>query len=193
MSDSTPVQQLAQVVVRGLAEGKTIEIDGLGVFYPDPVNGFFFEPRPLPQVFVAYVKEDQTNAGILYDALEAAGFSPWMDVRKLMPGQNWARAIETAIETSDFFLPCFSCNSVSKWGGFQAEIRYALDCARRVPLDEIFIVPLRLDACRVPRPIQRELQYVDLFPDWSAGIRQVVATLHRELKRRRRAAWRTPA
>jgi len=38
-------------------------------------------------------------------------------------------------------------------GGFQAEIRYALDCARRIPLDEIFVVPVRLDACRVPRSI----------------------------------------
>ena len=89
-----------------------------------------------------------------------------------MPGQNRPRAIEAAIETSDFFLPCFSRNSVSKWGGFRAEIRYALDCARRVPLDEIFIVPVRLDDCRVPRRIQRELQYIDLFPEWTAGVRQ---------------------
>ncbi|SPE41789.1 TIR protein [Candidatus Sulfopaludibacter sp. SbA3] len=192
MGDLSPAQQLAQVVVRGLEEGKTIEIDGLGIFYPDPVCGFRFEPRTLPQVFIAYVKEDEGKAQMLYDALEAAGFSPWMDVRKLLPGQIWPRAIDTAIETSDFFVPCFSSNSVSKWGGFQAEIRYALDCARRVPLEEIFIVPLRLDACRVPRPIQRELQYVDLFPDPSAGLRQLVATMHRELKRRRRAAWRTP-
>lgn len=184
MTDSSPAQQLAQVVVRGLAEGKIIEIDGLGVFYPDPVHGFFFEPRTLPQVFIAYVKEDREQADALYGALEAAGFSPWMDVRNLVPGQNWPRAIETAIETSDFFLPCFSGYSVNKWGGFQAEIRYALDCARRVPLDEIFIVPLRLDACRVPRPIQRELQYVDLFPDRTSGIRQLVAAMHRELKRR---------
>jgi len=184
MSEVSPVQQLAQVVVRGLAEGKTIEIDGLGVFYPDPVRGFCFEARTLPQVFIAYVKEDQPSAEKLHDSLESAGFSPWMDVRKLMPGQNWARAIETAIETSAFFLPCFSSNSVSKWGGFQAEIRYALDCARRVPLDEIFIVPLRLDSCRVPRPIQRELQYIDLFPDWSSGLRHLVFTIRRELKRR---------
>ena len=33
MSEATPVQQLAQIVVRGLAEGKAIEIDGLGIFY----------------------------------------------------------------------------------------------------------------------------------------------------------------
>jgi hypothetical protein len=184
MNEASPVQQLAQVVVRGLREGKTVEIDGLGVFYPDPVRGFCFEPRTAPQVFIAYGKEDQGIAESLYDALEAAGCSPWMDVRKLMPGQHWPRAIETAIETSDFFVPCFSSRSVSKRGGFQAEIRYALDCARRVPLDEIFIVPLRLDACRVPRPIQREVQYVDLFPDWTTGLRQLLFTIQREVQRR---------
>jgi len=189
MSELTPAQQLAQVVVRGLAEGKTIEIDGLGVFYPEAGRGFRFEPRTVPQVFIAYVKEDQAKAELLYQGLEAAGLSPWMDSRKLMPGQNWPRAIESAIETSDFFVPCFSSNSVSKWGGFQAEIRYALDCARRVPLDEIFIVPLRLDACRVPRPIQRELQYIDVFPDWTAGVRHLLDTLQRELKRRRSAIF----
>ena len=66
-------------------------------------------------------------------------------------------------------------------GGFQAEIRYALDCARRIPLDEIFVVPVRLDACRVPRSIQRELQYVDLFPEWERGVTRLVETMRRRV------------
>ena len=107
---------------------------------------------------------------------------------KLLPGQNWPRAIESAIETSDFFIACFSENSVGKRGGFQAEIRYALDCARRVPLDEIFLVPVRLDDCRVPRPIRNELQYIDLFPDWTLGVRRLIGLLLREAPRR----WKRP-
>jgi hypothetical protein len=178
MSEPTPAQQLAQIVIRGLARGKVVEIDGLGMFYPDAARGCRFEPRP-PQVFVAYVNEDRQAAACLYHALEAAAFSPWMDIRKLLPGQNWPRAIENAIEGSQFFVACFSRNSVNRWGGFQAEIRYALDCARRVPLDEIFVVPVRLDACRVPRAIQRELQYIDLFPDWEKGTRRLISTLKR--------------
>jgi hypothetical protein len=178
------VEQLAQVVIRGLAAGNVVEIDGLGSFLPDAVNGFRFEPRRLPQVFVAYVKEDAEQAERLHDGLEAAGFSPWMDVRKLLPGQNWPRAIEAAIETSDFFVACYSGNSVRKKGGFQAEIRYALDCARQIPLDEIFIVPVRLNHCPIPRSIQRELQYVDLFPDWSRGLRRLVAVMRLAMARR---------
>jgi hypothetical protein len=107
-----------------------------------------------------------------------------MDERKLLPGQNWPRAIDSAIETSDFFLACYSEHSVNKKGGFQAEVRYALDCARQVPLEDIFIVPVRLSQCRVPRSIQRELQYVDLFPAWVEGLTRLVAMLRHELARR---------
>jgi hypothetical protein len=177
-------QQLAQIVIRGLAAGNAVEIDGLGVFHPDPERGCRFEPSTVPRVFLAYAKEDARRAERLYGALETAGFVPWMDTRKLLPGQNWPRAIESAIENSDFFVACFSSASVNKKGGFQAEIRYALDCARRMPLDEIFVVPVRLDTCRVPKSIQRELQYVDLFPDWSEGIHRMVTTMQRELERR---------
>jgi hypothetical protein len=184
--------QLARVVIRGLAAGKAVEIDGLGVFHPDPVNGVRFEPRA-PRVFVAYVREDQLAAERLCDDLAGAGFSPWMDSLKLLPGQNWPRAIESAIETSDFFVACFSTNSATKRGGFQAEIRYALDCAQRVPLEEIYIVPLRLDACRVPRAIQRELQYIDLFPDWGKGARRLTTMMRREHARRNGVAGPSPA
>ncbi len=185
VADNPTTTQLAQIVIRGLAAGRTVEIDGLGVFYPEGQRGFRFEPRTFPRVFIAYVREDHAAAERLFDALSEARFDPWMDTRKLVPGQNWPRAIENAIDGSDFFVACFSGNSVDKRGGFQAEIRYALDCARRLPLDEIFIVPVRLNACRVPRSIQREIQYVDLFPDWPSGIEEVIGMMRREVARRR--------
>ena len=181
-------QQVARIVLRGVLDGRTVEIDGLGVFYPDARRGFRFVPRALPQVFIAYAKEDEAPARRLYEELNLAGFTPWMDVRKLLAGQNWARAIEAAIESSDFFVACFSGQSVRKKGGFQSEIRYALDCARRMPLDEIYIVPVRLDECTVPRSIQHELQYIDLFPDWDAGMDRLLTMLRREVERRRPAA-----
>ena len=177
MTEPSSVQQLAQIVIQGLAAGKVVEIDGLGSFVPDAVQGFRFEPHHLPQIFVAYGKEDAPLVRRLCDALEGVGFNAWMDERKLLPGQNWPRAIESAIESSDFFLACYSENSVNKKGGFQAEIRYALDCARQIPLEEIFIVPVRLTPCRVPRSIQREVQYVDLFPDWIDGLTRLVTML----------------
>jgi TIR domain len=178
------LQHLTAVVVNGLATGKAVEIDGLGVFYPDAQSWFRFEPCTRPRVFIAYAKEDAALASRLYEQMDALGFQPWMDVHKLLPGQNWPRAIESAIDVSDFFVACFSRTSATKRGGFQAEIRYALDCARRAPLEEIFMVPVRLDDCRVPRVIQREMQYVDLFPDWESGVARLVSTLLDEWRRR---------
>lgn len=181
---SEATRQVAQVVTRGLAAGKIVEIDGLGTFYPDARQGFRFEPQVRPQVFLAYVKEDEAQVAQFYADLEAAAFAPWMDVRKLLPGQNWPRALEAAIETSDFFLACFSSHSVRKRGGFQAEIRYALDCARQVPLDQIFLVPVRLDVCEVPRAVQAEFQWIDLFPNWGRGVAVLIAMMRREMGRR---------
>ena len=131
------------------------------------------------------MEEDRESADRLFEDLEANGLAPWLDCRKLLPGQNWPRAIEEAIETSDFFLACFSYFSVRKKGSFQSEIRYALDCARRVPLDETYLIPARLDDCRVPWKIRREIQYIDLFPDWNRGVRKVLSVVSKELRKQR--------
>lgn len=176
--------QVAQVLKDCIQGGNIVEIDGLGTFVPDPHQGFRFLPRTAPKVFIAYVEEDGLVAERLYEELERAGLNPWLDRRKLLPGQNWPRSIEDAIETSDFFVGCFSNRSVSKKGGFQSEIRYALDCARRVPLDEIFLIPVRLDECRVPARIRREWQYIDLFPNWDRGIRRVLSVMRRQMRKR---------
>jgi hypothetical protein len=176
--------EVGRLVRQCLAEGATVQIDGLGTFMPDSHRGFRFLPRNRPQVFVAYVKEDALAAERLFEALEASGFEPWLDRRRLLPGQNWPRSIDEAIETSDFFVACFSRHSVSKKGGFQAEIRYALDCTQRFPLDEIFLMPVRLDACVVPSRIEHEIHYIDLFPDWESGLRHLVAAMRRQLDRR---------
>ena len=185
-SNWTTTERVAQIVRQCLAEGKTVEIDGLGVFVPDQRRGFRFEASNTPQVFIAYVQEDAPIAARLYTALAKAGFNPWMDRRKLLPGQNWPRAIEAVIETSDFFIACYSTHSVRKRGGFQAEIRYALDCARRAPLDDVYIIPVRLDDCRVPPVVRRELQYIDLFPHWNRGVGRISAIMRRQTAARRR-------
>jgi len=155
-----------------------VAIDGLGSFLPLAHGGVRFLPRSAPSVFIAYVQEDAAAAERLYRDLRRAGLAPWMDRRNLLPGQNWPRSIERAIARSDFFVACFSHHSVNKRGGFQSEIRYALDCARRVPLDQIFLLPVRLDECRVPASIGNHIQYVDLFPDWDRGLRRALRTLH---------------
>lgn len=91
VGDASGLERLAQTVMEGLAAGESVEIQHLGVFYPDAARGFRFEARSAPRVFVAYVTEDAGPASRLYDAISAAGFQPWMDVHNLTPGQNWPR------------------------------------------------------------------------------------------------------
>jgi len=45
--------------------------------------------------------------------------------------------------------------------------------------DEIFLVPVRLDHCRVPRAVQREMHWVDLFPDRVRGVARLAAMMRR--------------
>jgi len=184
--------RIARIVRRCLAEGASVEIDGLGVFQPSSGKpGFRFVARNRPRVFLAYAAEDLTTVRKLYSALATAGFDPWLDKKKLLPGQNWPRSIETAIENSDFFIACFSRRSTAKRGCFQSELRYALECANRVAFDEIYFLPVRFEECEVPPRIARHLQYVSLFPDWDEGVRALVQAMRDQIARRRRADGRS--
>ena len=176
------LQKVSTIMREALSRGASVEIDGLGSFRKKG-RGYQFQPYNLPRIFIAYVREDVSAATRIFHDLARAGFDPWMDRFKLLPGQNANRAIHNAMETSDFAVCCFSRNSIHKRGGFQAEIRYALECAERLPLDEIFMLPVRLDTCPVPLEVARIVQYVDFFPDWEAGIARLVNAIHHQLKR----------
>jgi len=162
-----------------LEEDEDVEIDGLGRFCREGPSAITFVPSGRPRAFLAYVEEDTAKVERVYDSLERNGFAPWMDRRKLLPGQNWPRAIERAISISDYFIACFSSSAATKKGHFHAELRYALDCASMLPMDEIYFIPVRLNECYVPERIRRMLQYVDLFPDFDTGLRRVMNAMRR--------------
>lgn len=183
-NDTASVRQLARLLRQCLREGRAVHVERLGTFRPDEAGSFSFLADSRPCVFLAYAAEDGARVEQLYEELERAGFSPWMDRRKLLPGQNWPRAIEGAIETADFFVACFSRLSARKRGNFHSELRYALDCARLAPVDDVFLIPVRLDECRLPEEIRRHWHYVDLFPSFEAGVRKLVQIIRREARKR---------
>jgi hypothetical protein len=169
-----------------LREGASIEIDGMGSFLLNAEERVVFEPNSRGRVFLAYAEEDRAEVRKLYNALRRAGFEPWMDQEKLLPGQNWPRAIDRAIDLADFFVGCFSHRSTGKRGHFQRELGYALDVAATVPAEDIFFIPVRLDGCHLPRHIATTVQYVDLFPDWDRGIRTLIKSLRQHWAERKR-------
>ncbi len=171
--------QVALLLRECLEEGSAIEIKGLGVFRPDPKGGFEFESRRTKRVFIAYADEDYETVLRLFQKFEVQGYEPWLDKQRLLPGQNWPRAIERAIGISDYFVACFSNLSATKRGMFHSELRYALDCASHIPLDEVFFIPVRIEECQVPSRITQSIQYVDLFPDFDSGVQNILKVMER--------------
>ena len=174
---------LLKLIYRSLCDGDPVEIDGLGRFELNE-NNVVFRPNGKPRVFLAYANEDRDSVRKLFGELQQAGFEPWMDEEKLLPGQNWPRAIEQAIELADFVVLCFSSQSVDKRGYFQLELRYSLEVSSCVPLDEVFLMPIRLSECTVPLQISRRTQYIDLFPDWKLGVKVLTMMMNAQAAKR---------
>ncbi len=116
------------------------------------------------RVFLCHSSQDKPAVRELYQKLSAEPWiQPWLDEKKLLPGQDWDLAIEKAVEESDAVIAFISNSSVTKEGYIQKELRFILDIALTKPEDEIFIIPLRLEGCQPPRRL-RAFHYVDYFP-----------------------------
>ncbi len=116
------------------------------------------------RVFLCHSSQDKPIVREIYQRLSSEGWiDPWLDEEKLLPGQNWDMEIEKAVEAADVVIVCISSNSASKEGYIQRELKFVLDIALEKPEGTIFIVPLKLDDCELPRRL-RSWQYVNYFP-----------------------------
>ncbi len=99
----------------------------------------------------------------LHQKLAAEGWiEPWLDKDKILPGQQWQTVIEEAVETADIVIIFLSSHSVQKEGFVQRELRYAYLIAQEKPESTIFLIPVRLEDCLVPRSL-RDFQWTDYF------------------------------
>lgn len=145
------------------------------------------ESRKL-RVFLCHASQDKPVVRELYQRLLAEGWiDPWLDQEKLLPGQDWDLEIEKAVESADAVIACLSSRSVSKEGYIQKELRFVLDIALEKPEGAIFVIPLRLDECEVPRRL-RSWQYADYFPEnRDSAYGRLIASL-----KERQSALKTP-
>lgn len=114
------------------------------------------------RVFLSYASEDRDQAEELYDRLLEAGCEPWMDKRDILPGEKWTLSIYRAIRRADFFLACISPRAVGKRGFLQTEIKQGLSYWQEKLDDDIYIIPVRLESCEVPEPLN-QFEWVDIF------------------------------
>ena len=150
MADKTPYEiALKRIGEAARTHATELDLSGLG-------------SKPL-SVFLSYASEDKSLVLNLYDSLKSNDWiDPWLDKSKILPGENWERKIELALEKADVIVICLSNQSVSKEGFLQKEINYAYNIASEKLEDTIFLIPLRLDDCPVPRRL-RTIHWVDFF------------------------------
>jgi TIR domain-containing protein len=100
---------------------------------------------PLTQLrtFISYSSADRDAANGVCEFLSAHNIDVWIDNKKLVPGSEWKREI-------------------AREGYFQLEIRRLLERVDQLPRGQIFLIPLRLEECAVPRELLN-YQYADFF------------------------------
>jgi len=118
--------------------------------------------RPL-RVFLCHSSNDKPAVRELYQKLRAEPWiQPWLDEEELYPGQDWNMEIEKAVEAADAIIVCLTKNSINKEGYVQRELRTVLDFADYKPEGTLYIIPVRLEECELPRSL-RKWQYADYF------------------------------
>ena len=110
--------------------------------------------QPKLQVFLCHASQDKLVVRDLYRKLAAESWiEPWLDEEKLLPGQDWNLEIEKAVESSEAVIVCVSSTSVAKEGYVQKELRQVLNLALEKLEGAIFILPVRLYDCPLPRQL----------------------------------------
>ena len=105
----------------------------------------------MASLFLSYSREDIDRVGPIAAALEDAGHDVWWD-RHIAGGQEFADAIEQALDSADVVVVCWSAKSVRS-GWVRDEAGAGRDSGR--------LVPLTLDGCQPPLGF-RQYQTVDL-------------------------------
>ena len=139
------------------------------------------------QIFLAHASEDKQEVLKLYELLQQRGYHPWLNVKDLIPGQNWRTEIPKAIKNSDFVILCLSHESVRKKGYLQREFRLALNQYAEKPPNTIFLIPLKLNECQMPDlqlpDLGVNLQDIQWLNYWEAdGFENLVRAIKYQLK-----------
>ena len=142
-----------------------------------PSGSSSYDRSQSDSVFISYASEDFAAAKRLYRSLKDAGFNPWLDKENILPGQNWDSEIRDAIKSCRHIIILFSANLVGKIGYVQRELKEAILEQQNFPPSLVFIIPARLDNCKIPYRELDKIQYVDLFPDWTRGFEKMRKSL----------------
>jgi formylglycine-generating enzyme required for sulfatase activity len=130
-------------------------------------------------VFLCHSSQDKPVVRKLYQRLlKYKNLEPWLDEKKILPGQDWDLEIKRAMRASDAIIICLSNNSVTKEGYVQKELKLALDIASEKPEGVIFLIPLLLESCKVPDSLASR-QWVNYYDDLDNNHKLLVKALQK--------------
>ena len=127
-------------------------------------------------VFLVHTHADRRAVHGLYSRIVKDGIKAWLDVKNLLPGQDWKHEIRRAILISDIVIVCLSGRFTRHNGYCQEELRIALKKANSIPDGETFIIPARLEECDIPESLCR-WHRVDLFKP--GGYKKLIRSLRK--------------
>jgi len=126
------------------------------------------------KVFLCHSHTDRDVVHALYARLKKDGVNAWLDVENLQPGQNWQHEIRKAILKSDMVIICLSRNFNKQQGYRHKELKIALEKAKSILEDTVFVIPVRLEKCDMPESLSH-LHRVDLFK--TGGYKKLISAL----------------
>ena len=126
------------------------------------------------KVFLCHASEDKRYVQKIYKKLKADGFAPWIDKEDLLPGQLWKEEIPRVIHSAACMLVFLSTTSIAKRGYIQKEFKLALDTLEEIPEGQIFLIPVRIDDCKIPDRFSM-IHCCDLFEE--DGYEQIVKAI----------------
>jgi hypothetical protein len=136
-------------------------------------------PRPL-KVALLYSTIDKDEVIKIYSNLKKDGFSPWMDIYNISPGEETMSAVSSAVIGCDVILLCLSRKAISQEVHLQDSFQFAINYVNSHPQGHTYLFPLKLDDCDIPN-ILREWQWVSLYDDYARGWQRLIfAMLERE-------------
>ncbi|MCX6583585.1 MAG: toll/interleukin-1 receptor domain-containing protein [Candidatus Aminicenantes bacterium] len=135
-----------------------------------------------PEVFICYAHEDKKYAEELYQNLEAKGLMPWLDNKKLKPGDYWEERIEEAIKQVDYFVVLISKSLNNGMQGFVAqEIDLALKRREIGNTNKRFIIPVKIEECDVVEKLEK-IHAIDLYA--KNGIKELIDNIQEDFKKK---------
>ena len=110
--------------------------------------------------------------------LPRAGLKPWMDAIDRPPGALWEQALSVAIRRCDLLIIFLSERSVDKHGLLRKELIQALRDWDEKEADDVYVVLVRLEACKIPNPLENFQKFEALDDLKTPQLVTLVRVLH---------------